>query len=498
MKNRGVFVGKDVIELVGNAMYLEPLTIYREYIQNSVDSIDEAVATGVLADHSEGRIDITIDAAARRIKVRDNGAGISPSSFFDKMLAIGGSQKRHTSARGFRGVGRLAGLGFCQELIFRSKAKGEKLCQLKWDIRKMKSALADFQGDGDIADLIESVTSQEISDGETAEEHFFEVELVKPIRLGKDILVNLAKIRSYIGQVAPVPFSPTFSHAEEIQVFLSKHIDYREYNISLNDEIGQVFKPYEDRFQYSDTKYGQLKKIVPFELESVDGENGAIGWLAHHDYQGAIPRNIDISGIRARVGNIQVGERNVFVDAFPEERFNSWSIGEVHVSDRRLVPNGRRDGFEHGVHFANLIGQFLPLANEVAQHCRRESSTRNQLKKVELALLHAESISHMIDQKAVSNSGMEAKVSEAKSKIAEAKKAFVPELFRSSSDVQKKIDELEERFSSDDTEQKNEGPLGRIPEDKREIYSEVFEHIYACSNSQQNARTLIDKILERI
>ena len=34
-----IVVGKDIIELLGSAMYRDPLCIYREYIQNAVDSM---------------------------------------------------------------------------------------------------------------------------------------------------------------------------------------------------------------------------------------------------------------------------------------------------------------------------------------------------------------------------------------------------------------------------------------------------------------------------
>ena len=43
-----IVVGKDIIELLGSAMYRDPLSIYREYIQNAVDSIDEAIESGCL------------------------------------------------------------------------------------------------------------------------------------------------------------------------------------------------------------------------------------------------------------------------------------------------------------------------------------------------------------------------------------------------------------------------------------------------------------------
>ena len=39
---KSIVIGKDILELLSHAMYVDPLSVYREYIQNSADSIDEA------------------------------------------------------------------------------------------------------------------------------------------------------------------------------------------------------------------------------------------------------------------------------------------------------------------------------------------------------------------------------------------------------------------------------------------------------------------------
>ena len=38
-----------MLELVSSAMYVDPLTVYREYIQNAADAVDSARAAGLLA-----------------------------------------------------------------------------------------------------------------------------------------------------------------------------------------------------------------------------------------------------------------------------------------------------------------------------------------------------------------------------------------------------------------------------------------------------------------
>ena len=54
-------IGKNVIENLTTAMYENAYTVYREYIQNSADSIDKAIAAGIvnekdaIIDRSEER-----------------------------------------------------------------------------------------------------------------------------------------------------------------------------------------------------------------------------------------------------------------------------------------------------------------------------------------------------------------------------------------------------------------------------------------------------------
>jgi len=99
-----IIIGKDILELLSNAMYVDPLTIYREYLQNSADSIDEALNDGLLENEDEGRVDIKVDSINRKVTIRDNGVGISKKDFEKRMTAFGASNKRDTDARGFRGI----------------------------------------------------------------------------------------------------------------------------------------------------------------------------------------------------------------------------------------------------------------------------------------------------------------------------------------------------------------------------------------------------------
>ena len=74
---------KDILELLSSAMYVEPLTIYREYLQNSADSIDEGIKEGLLQNEEEGRVDINVDPLNRIVTIRDNGVGLSKKDCSD-------------------------------------------------------------------------------------------------------------------------------------------------------------------------------------------------------------------------------------------------------------------------------------------------------------------------------------------------------------------------------------------------------------------------------
>ena len=86
--SKQITVGKDILELLTSGMYLDPLTIYREYIQNSADSIEKAVDKGLLKSvEDEGNIKININFIDRSIVIEDNGTGLSSSDFLKILLS---------------------------------------------------------------------------------------------------------------------------------------------------------------------------------------------------------------------------------------------------------------------------------------------------------------------------------------------------------------------------------------------------------------------------
>ncbi|KRQ98836.1 ATP-binding protein [Bradyrhizobium valentinum] len=365
-----VRVGKDVVELLTSGMYVSPVSIFREYVQNAADSVD------ALPDGADRTVSIDFDHQARSVTIRDSGAGIRAADVLPVLLAIGGSAKRGTSARGFRGVGRLSGLAYCRELEFRTKAAGESaVTSLKWDCRRLRELLSQQSGVSGLQEIISAVVSVSSQATNDRASHFFEVHLKEVSRLRNDMLLNEHLLSHYLSQVAPVPFSPEFSLAAAIQKRLSEHGARRPIRLVVAGE--QVFRPFRDVIdQAGSDKSLKISDIEFFTIADVDGEVGGVGWLGHHEYVRSISSTLGVRGLRARVGDLQVGEANLFDECFKESRFNGWTVGEIHILDRRVVPNARRDNFEANHHFANLLVQLGPVAARIASRCRISSVSR--------------------------------------------------------------------------------------------------------------------------
>ena len=51
-----IFIGKDILELLSSSMYVNPLTIYREYLQNTMDSLEVSEISPI-----DYRVNLSID-----------------------------------------------------------------------------------------------------------------------------------------------------------------------------------------------------------------------------------------------------------------------------------------------------------------------------------------------------------------------------------------------------------------------------------------------------
>ena len=379
--DNNVIIGKHTLESLTTGMYNDPKIIYREYIQNSVDSLEVAVNAGIIEPQSM-RIDIIINNENSSLRFLDNGIGVKCSQVATVLTSIGSSKKRSGNNRGFRGIGRLGGMSYCDYLVFSTSSEGEAVKSIiKFDCKKLKELLLPGKYDDlTMASVIDQITTIDYLP-EKEDKHYFCVEM-KNISAFSDIM-DIDTVRSYISQVAPVPYHKRhFIYTTELKEYLLKEkYQIEEFPIFVGEsefDLEPVYKPNKSRF-FSDRNkklHDDIYSLRCFNI-TVDGELYALGWYGNCSWLGSLPEK-EISGFRIRKGNILIGDNKTLNGIFKEARFNGWTQGEIFVQTDKLIPNARRDDFEHNeayYKFSEVLSSQIGL--EITKIIREASLTRN-------------------------------------------------------------------------------------------------------------------------
>lgn len=382
--NDNIIVGKHTLESLTTGMYSDAKIIFREYIQNSVDSIKEALNSNIIKKNN-ANINIKIDKEKSEIVIKDNGTGIPNSQAIKTLLDIGNSNKDPKKTNGFRGIGRLSGLGYCDELVFITSYKDEKSeTKITFDAQKLNRFLMPGHYNGHtLLDVIEEVTKYEKKEAKK-EKHYFKV-ILKNVK-DYDHILDFKKVKNYLSQNAPVFFRTNdFDQVSKIkQKFEEKNLKLDEYNIILSNKkkTEKICKPFTKNF-ISNRKQKIKDKIKNINIEYIKDKNDdiiAFMWYSISNFLGTIVDRRK-KGIRLKKGNFQIGDRFVLNEIFKEDRFNGWFQGEVHVFDENIIPNARRDNFEKNEEYNYLINQLKEIGNKLSNKIREESKKRSKLKK---------------------------------------------------------------------------------------------------------------------
>lgn len=340
-------IGKDVIESLTLGMYEDCRFIFREYIQNAADQVDKAVKMSLLEKGAD-EIHIQIDRDKRIITVEDNATGIPQNRVMPILRNVAHSTKTRGVDKGFRGIGRLGGLGYCSKLIFVTSYAGEDVKSIMtWDADLLKLIINDRDNDAEAKDVLMAVTDIR-TEKEEISEHYFKVILED---ITSDDLLDIDGVRDYLSMVAPVDIDSKFIYRNKINQYMKEHgLTVDTYNIFINGE--QIYKPYTN-YIYEDNHGGrkQVDDILGVEFLMGKDEDGNIiywGWYSLSRLNGQMkPKNI-ARGIRLRKENIQIGDEEIckkFFSKTEDQRFSFYYFGEIHAVSKDLIPNSRRDYF---------------------------------------------------------------------------------------------------------------------------------------------------------
>ncbi|CAD7766669.1 MAG: Histidine kinase-, DNA gyrase B-, and HSP90-likeATPase [Candidatus Argoarchaeum ethanivorans] len=333
--------GMYLLETLSSGMYNQPLSIYREYVQNAVDSIDKSRSYNSIL-----KVDITLDPFKSTIIISDNGEGIKSGKAQEILSNIGLSDKVNDNYRGFRGIGRLGGIAFSEKVTFKTKAKGEKKESVQeWDCSKLKRIISDSTNSTmSLRQLFTETTNFFQKRVSKVAGSYFKI-ILEGVSSYRNDLFDIEKVRNYLSEVAPLPFDrEQFSFGLEVDDFLEKNLNlYGKYNVFINGE--QIFKPYQDQVRITKMGTDLIESVELFDIY-IDGDQMGFGWYGKRkNLLGAINRSTKVSGIRIRRGNILIGDAHLMDACFRESRFNSYTIGEIHINTPNLIPNSRRDDF---------------------------------------------------------------------------------------------------------------------------------------------------------
>lgn len=458
-------IGKNIIDIITLNLYDDHKAIFREYIQNSADAIDNAVKTGLFSSQCDGEISIILDKNERAIIIEDNATGVKNSEISKRLVDIANSDKDRETNKGFFGIGRLTGLSCCAKLIFETSYAGEDIKTIvEMDSQKARSIIFDPDDHSYAEEVIDKMSSIN-TQPEDRDKHYFKVLLKGVKNIEEDILFDKKVVRDYLCIVAPVPYDRTFQY-----FFNGKILPYVEknklkldvYNLYVNNE--QIKKCYNTSIYDKNAnklRNDEVKDLRFMEFHTIQGELLAWGWHSITNFDGQIPNVYQnrARGIRFRKHNIQIGNEETLKKYHKEDRGYAYFFGEIHIVHKALLPNAQRNDFTQNetyqVFQKELKKKFLELF-DYYQDASKIRSACEAIKKVEV---------------------LQSEIGKKKFLDNEEKAQFTNEIKKVQEEAQKK-----QKFLNNKKEEVN----------KDEVKAKIFDNILSLYNRKQKNISKID------
>lgn len=349
--------------ILSEDLYPRRLEVVREYIQNSSDALDDFKG---VAEHVDDRADpiIKISIQGRSLLIFDNGIGMDEEEIL-KLKRIAYSEKRVGEEAGYKGIGRLAGIAVADKLKISSTSYGDpRLHHFEFRARDMRHEISENKKRG-VQETASKVINRHTETWDTEidpESHYTMVEL-RDIKESCSELLDSARLREYIGDIAPVDFAPEpeFIHGPLISRKFRENVpDYSPKTVFLSTQGGdrvRVYKPYRNEMSmaepgfieipdpnqpenllaycwYASTGKEMLDKIRPSgRIFSVQGNL----ITERRRFAGLVYKLLGFS-----IGDRTLPQRTLWTTALPRAL---WFTGEIHILDKDVMPTTDRSNF---------------------------------------------------------------------------------------------------------------------------------------------------------
>jgi molecular chaperone HtpG len=395
-------IGSYVLETLTTGIYVEPRDAIREYVQNAFDAI-RSVRETAAGRHVSPRIDIVVsNDGDGYIQIKDSGAGIPANRVWETLTSIGASRKNARRQAGFRGIGRLAGIAYCDRLEFACKAPGETVVStVSYDCAEIRKALR--EGGEELEPVFRRSISHRTTDGSSSDEHYTRVTLHGLSQTPPE-LKRIPALAEYLRMVAPVDFRQGWTYADDIR----RHAENAGHPIpTIPVYLGPANVPGEElRKPYSSTLHSGAKPATIRRINYFAGGEAAgarwWGWYAETALYGIV--RDEFAGFRLRSKNIQLGGDDILTRTLQRHarsyaRFSAWHIGEIYIEGDAVFPNARRDGLEDSRAWreveSQIAAELVPLAKQAYAASRDRKSkdfttvkgqTETEIREVEESL----------------------------------------------------------------------------------------------------------------
>ena len=332
--------GKKLLKICMGDIYPNPMVVYREYVQNSCDSLQAAEKTGLFDNNVQKTVSISIKSDS--ITIHDRGVGVRMADVVTSLIDLSFSQKNGESI-GRYGIGRLTGAKYCDEVIFETSAKGEDKKSIVKFNAKMAREIIDSDEEMECTDVVDKVTTCTRED-ELADQHYFRVTLNKVF---EQHLLDENGARQYLAETVPVDFSSTFKDYllnpafEEFPEYAEMYNKVPCCTVILNG--APIKKLYNSSVINSSNQEERIGKIRFFKLRNED-ELLAWGWYAMTVTAKQFVSSVPFRKIRLRQLNMAVGDLTYFDNLYRKDADPPYFIGEVYAIHPQIEPTTGREG----------------------------------------------------------------------------------------------------------------------------------------------------------
>jgi len=367
-------IGGDILPILTTGLYRDVLDTLREYIQNSIDA---------QAKH----IELVIDPDT--IMVADDGQGMS-ADMARNAIKLGISGKNPTLNIGFRGIGVYSAFNLCNSLDIFTRTSEETPCfAINFNFKNIRKALLEDQerrkkGEKSslyLEKLLENDVSVSLDHENTITKKGTRCIMSGLIGHVYQRLNDWNEVVSYLQDVIPLPFDPSFKYKDDIEKRFSDE-DYRvvPLKLQISNRRESIYRPYNN----SMFTHGGEHPPAYFDISAGRKERFAFAWVCINDARKVLTDS-KLRGLLIKKFGFSISGRNYLEHYFGRAVINRRITGEIIVKHVDLIPNAARSDFEYNSTrqlFFQAFPSFIKNVTQWANKLQAEDKAKEVLDEV--------------------------------------------------------------------------------------------------------------------